>query len=253
MAVKLDPVMGDMRQLDYQPPQSQSATAASGSATIPTLKGNARYVFQTPLKTLTVTAVEDSPLESEIVFTATENFTPATVVRCGMEAEYDSVEHTLTLDDATATGNDRTFSAQFNDDDPDWDGTGQWRMRAYVDPATRKWTVHSEFSGTSWQENPETGEWDYLPCSFEGVFAVAKEADTELEFVEWVNFNYGMIPRGYYIYDGPYVKTNGGNTPPVITIPATVGVIGTLPDFESGKRYILNFRDNMVVGAEIHQ
>ena len=251
MAVKLDPVMGEMRQLDYQPPQTQGATAAEGSATIPTLKGNERYVFQTPLKTLTVTAVEDSPLESEIVFTATENFTPATVIRCGMETEWDSAEHTLTLDDPTATGNDRTFSAQFYDDDPNWDGYGQWRFRAYVDPATRKWTIHAEFSGNSWQENPETGEWEEMPNSFEGAFAVAKEADTELEFAEWENFDYGKFPGGYYINDGPYVKTNGGNTPPIVTIPAAVGVIGALPDFEAGKRYILNFRDNMVVGAEV--
>ena len=251
MAVKLDPVMGEMRQLDYQPPRAQSATAAEGTAAISTLKGNERYVFQTPLKTLTVTAVEDSPLESEIVFTATENFTPATVIRCGMETEWDSAEHTLTLDDPTATGNDRTFSAQFYDDDPNWDGYGQWRFRAYVDSATRKWTIHSEFNGTSWQENPETGEWEDMPNSFEGVFAVAKEADTELEFAEWESFNYGKFPGGYYINNGAFVKTNGGNTPPVITIPATVGVIGALPDFEAGKRYILNFRDNMVVGAEV--
>ena len=251
MAVKLDPVMGEMRQLDYQPPRAQSASAASGSATIPTLKGNERYFFQTPLKTLTVTAVEDSPLESEIVFTATENFTPATVVRCGLESEYDFAEKTLTLDAPTATGNDRTFSAQFYDDDPNWDGYGQWRFRAYVDPATRKWTIYAEFSGNSWQENPETGEWEDMPNSFGGTFAVAKEADTELEFAEWENFDYGKFPGGYYINDGPYVKTNGGNTPPVITIPATVGVIGALPDFEAGKRYILNFRDNMVVGAEV--
>ena len=251
MAVKLDHVMGEMRQLDYQPPQPQSATAASGSATIPTLKGNEKYVFQTPLKTLTVTAVEDSPLESEIVFTATENFTPATEVRCGMETEWDSAEHTLTLDDPTATGNDRTFSAEFSDDDPNWDGYGQWRFRAYVDSATRKWTVHTEFNGYSWQENPETGEWEDMPNSFEGVFAAAKEADTELEFVEWGNFDYDKFPRGRYVGDGAYVKTNGGNTPPVVTIPATVGVIGALPDFEVGKRYILNFRDNMVVGAEV--
>ena len=251
MAVKLDPVMGEMRQLDYQPPQPQSATSASGAATIATLKGNERYVFPTPLKTLTVTAVEDSPLESEIVFTATENFTPATVVRCGLESEYDFAEKTLTLDDPAATGNARTFSAQFYDDDPNWDGYGQWRFRAYVDPATRKWTIYAEFSGNSWQENPETGEWEEMPNSFEGAFAVAKEADTELEFAEWENFDYGKFPGGYYINDGPYVKTNGGNTPPVITIPSTVGVIGALPDFEAGKRYILNFRDNMVVGAEV--
>ena len=251
MAVKLDPVMGKMRQLDYQPPQAQGATAASGAATIPTLKGNEKYVFQTPLKTLTVTAVEDSPLESEIVFTATENFTPATEVRCGLESEYDFAEKTLTLDDPTATGNDRTFSAQFFDDDPNWDGYGQWRFRAYVDSATRKWTIHAEFSGTSWQENPETGEWEDMPNSFGGTFAVAKEADTELEFAEWENFDYGKFPGGYYIHSGPFVKTNGGYTPPVITIPATVGVIGALPDFEAGKRYILNFRDNMVVGAEV--
>ena len=251
MAVKLDPVMGEMRQLDYQPPQPQSATAASGSATIPTLKGNEKYVFQTPLKTLTVTALEDSPLESEIVFTATENFTPATIVKCGMETEWDFTEHTLTLDAPTATGNARTFSAEFYGDDPNWDGYGQWRMRAYVDPVTRKWTIHSEFNGTSWQENPETGEWEDMPNSFDGVFAVAKEADTELEFVEWTGFDYNLLPQGNAVRDGVYVKTNGGNTPPVITIPAMVGVIGALPDFEAGKRYILNFRDNMVVGAEV--
>ena len=80
---------------------------------------------------------------------------------------------------------------------------------------------------------------------------MAKEADTELEFAEWENFDYGKFPGGYYIHSGPFVKTNGGYTPPVITIPATVGVIGALPDFEAGKRYILNFRDNMVVGAEV--
>ena len=252
MAVKLDPVMGEMRQLDYQPPRAQSATAASGSATIPTLKGNEKYVFQTPLKTLTVTAVEDSPLESEIVFTATENFTPATVVKCGLETEWDFTEHTLTQDDPTAIGNTRTFSAQFYDDDSDWYGSGQWLFRAYVDSATRKWTIYSRYDGTRWEEiDPETGEWGDVPYSDEGVFAVAKEADTELEFVEWSGFDYNRIPQGNAIYNGAYAKTDGGNTPPVITIPATVGVIGVLPEFEAGKRYILNFRDNMVVGAEV--
>ena len=251
MAVKLDPVMGEMRQLDYQPPQPQSATAASGAATIATLKGNGKYVFSTPLKTLTVTAVEDSPLESEIVFTAAAHFTPATVVRCGMNSEWDSAEHILTLDAPAATGNARVFSAQFYDDDPDWNGYGEWSIRAYVDPTTRKWTVHSEFNGTSWQENPETGDWEEAPYSVEGVFAIAKETDTELEFVEWENFDYGKFPKGYYFGEGAYVSTDGGDTPPVITIPAAVGVIGALPDFEAGKRYILNFRDNMVVGAEV--
>ena len=82
---------------------------------------------------------------------------------------------------------------------------------------------------------------------------MAKEADTELEFVEWTDFDRGKIPKGNAIWDGPFVKTNGGNSPPVITIPATVGVIGKFPDFEAGKRYILNFRDNLVVGAEIRQ
>ena len=82
---------------------------------------------------------------------------------------------------------------------------------------------------------------------------MAKEADTELEFVEWTDFDRGKFPRGNAIYDGPFVKTDGGSSPPVITIPATVGVIGTFPDFEAGKRYILNFRDNLVVGAEIRQ
>lgn len=251
MAVKLDPVMGEMRQLDYQPPQPQSVTAASGAVTIPTLKGNGKYVFPTPLESLTVTAVEDSPLESEVIFTAAAHFTPATVVRCGVKSDWDSVEHTLTLDDPTATGNARTFSAEFDDDDPAWNGYGHWRVRAYVDSTTRKWTVYAEFNGNSWQENPETGDWDELPFSVEGVFAAAKEADTELEFVEWIGFDVYKFPKGSAIYDGPYVKTDGGNTPPVITIPATVGVIGALPDFEVGKRYILNFRDNMVVSAEV--
>ena len=251
MAVKLDPVMGEMRQLDYQPPQPQSATATSGMATIPLLKGNGKYVFTTPLKTLTVTAVEDSPLESEIVFTAAPHFTPATIVKCGMNSEWDSTEHILTPDDPTATGNARTFSAEFDDDDPDWNGYGRWRIRAYVDSTTRKWTIYVEFNGISWRENSETGDWEEAPYSIEGVFAVAKAADTELEFVEWENFDYGKFPQGYYFGEGAYVKTNGGNTPPVVTIPATVGVIGALPDFEAGKRYILNFRDGLVVGAEV--
>ena len=251
MAVKLDPVMGEMRQLDYQPPREKSPAAASDTAAVAVLKGNEKYVFPTPVKLLTISEVENSPLESEIVFTAANNFASATEVRCGLESEYDSAEKTLTLDDPTAIGNARTFSAEFFDDDPDWNGYGQWRMLAYVDPETRKWTVRSEYSGTTWAENPDTGEWEDVPYSFEGVFAVAKEADTELEFVEWENFDYGQFPGGYFIYQGPYVKTNGGDTPPIITIPATVGIIGALPDFEAGKRYILNFRDNMVVGAEV--
>ena len=80
---------------------------------------------------------------------------------------------------------------------------------------------------------------------------VAKEADVELEFVEWTDFDYGKLPKGDAIGEGIFAEINGGPTPPVITIPASVGVIGTLPDFEAGKRYILNFRDNMVVGAEV--
>lgn len=253
MAVKLDPIMGEMRQIDYQPPQAQNATATSGIATIPLLKGNGKYVFTMPLESLTVTAVEDSPLESEIVFTATENFSPATVVRYGMDSEWDSTEHVLTLDDATAVGNARTFSAEFYDDDPDWNGSGEWKLRAYVDPATRKWTIYSEYSGNAWEENSETGEWGEVPHSVEGVFAIAKDADTELEFVEWIGFDVSKSPKGTAIYDGAFVKTDGGASPPVITIPVSVGIIGALPDFEAGKRYILNFRDGLVIGAEVNQ
>ena len=253
MAVKLDPVMGEMRQLDYQPPQPKSTAEASDTTAVAVLKGNERYVFPTPVKSLTIDAVEDSPLESEVIFSTVANFTPATEVRCGMNSDWDYVEHVLTQDDPTATGNARTFSAEFYDDDPDWNGYGLWKMRAYVDPSTRKWTVYSEFSGSTWEDDPDTGVWREVPYSVEGVFAVAKEADTELEFVEWTDFDRGKFPRGNAIYDGPFVKTDGGSSPPVITIPATVGVIGTFPDFEAGKRYILNFRDNLVVGAEIRQ
>ena len=252
MNVTIDPVLGESRKLDYAIPQTKTPPATvSNTAEIEVLGGGERYEFLTPLKELTITEVRNSPFESEVIFTAAFKFTPASEIQVGMETEYDSVEHALTLDDQTATGNARTFSAEFSDDDPDFDGYGQWRVRVYVDPVTRKWTVHSEFNGTSWQENPETGEWEDMPNSFEGVFAVAKTADTELEFVEWENFNYDKFPRGRYVGDGAYVKTNGGNTPPVVTFPATVGVIGALPDFEAGKRYILNFRDNMVVGAEV--
>ena len=253
MAVKLDPVMGEMRQLDYQPPREKSPAAASDTAAVAVLKGNEKYVFPNPVKLLTISEVENSPLESEVVFTTIANFTPATEVRCGMNSDWDYVEHVLTQDDPTATGNARIFSAEFHDDDPDWNGYGLWKMRAYVDPETQKWTVYSEFNGTTWAENPETGEWEDVPCTISGVFAVAKEADTELEFVEWTDFDRGKIPKGNAIWDGSFVKTDGGNSPPVIAIPATVGVIGELPDFEAGKRYILNFRDNLVVGAEIRQ
>ena len=251
MSIIMDAVMGDIREADGKIMREQSPGAESDIAEITTLRGGEKYVFPAPLKILTVGAVENSPFESEVIFTTTSNFTPATEVRCGLESEYDSVEVTLTPDDPTATGNARTFSAEFYNDDPDWDGYGEWRVRVYVDSTTRKWTVYTEYNGTHWAEDPETGDWDEVPYSIEGVFAVAKEADVELEFVEWVNFDYEKFPRGNYIRDGAYVKTDGGDTPPVVTIPATVGVIGVFPDFVAGKSYILNFRDNLVVGAEV--
>lgn len=253
MNVTFDPVLGESRKLDTSVPQTKTPPAAvSNSAEIEVLGGGERYEFLTPLKELTITEVLNSPLESEVIFTATFGFTPATEIQVGAETEYESEVHTLTQDDPTATGNARTFSAEFRAPDTDWWNDGQWRIRAYVDPVTRKWTIHSTFSGTEWGEiDPENGEWGEVPYTTEGVFAVAKTADTELEFVEWTGFDYARIPKGYNICDGAFVKTDGGNTPPVITIPETVGIIGTLPDFEGGKRYILNFRDNLVVGAEV--
>ena len=254
MDIIMDPVLGEARQRDGGATmRSVTPTVESDTAVIGTLRGGEKYTFSAPLKSLTIGAVEDSPLESEVIFDATSGIALATEITVGMRSDWESVEHTLTLDDPVAVGNARTFSAEFYDDDQNWDGYGQWRMRAYVDPATRKWTIRSEFDGTHWEENPETGDWDEVPYTFEGVFAVAKEADVELEFVEWTDFNYDRIPKGNAVREGVFAEIDGGASPPMISIPASVGVIGALPVFDAGKQYILNFRDGLVVGAEVRR
>jgi len=251
MSIIMDAVLGEAREADGKIMRERNSGTASDTAEITTLRGGEKYIFPAPLKSLTIGAVANSPFESEVVFDTTYGLVLATEITVGMRTDWEGVEHTLTLDDPAAIGNARTFSAEFDDDDPGWNGYGRWRFRAYVDSTTRKWTIYSEFNGEHLDEVPETGEWDLVPFSTEGVFAVAKEADVELEFVEWTDFDYGKLPKGDAIGEGIFAEINGGPTPPVITIPATVGVIGVFPDFVAGKSYILNFRDNLVVGAEV--
>ena len=254
MNVTIDPILGESRMLDYKIPQAKTtATVSSNTAEIEVLRGGERYEFHVPLKELTITEVVNSPFESEVIFSGINGLAIATKIFVGIKTGWDEVEHTLNQDDPAATGNARTFSAQFQDDDTDWNGYGTWVFRAYVDSTTRKWTIYSEFSGEHWAEVPETGEWDYVPITSGGVFAVAKEADTELELVEWTEFDYDRIPRGNAISEGIFAETDGGVIPPALSLPVSVGIIGSLPEFEAGKRYILNFRDGLVVGAEVHQ
>ena len=252
MDVKLDPVLGDIRQVDGKIMREQSPGGESDVGAVAVIRGGERIVLTTPLKELTVEEVENSPFESELIFSTTYNFTQASKVRCGLHTDWDGVEVTLTQDDPAAVGNARTFSASFYDDDPDWNGYGQWNITASVDPETGKWTVSSEYSGTHWDETPD-GDWEEVPYSVDGVFAVAKEADVELEFVEWTDFNYDRIPKGNAVREGVFAEIDGGASPPMISIPASVGVIGALPVFDAGKQYILNFRDGLVVGAEVRR
>ena len=253
MDITIDPIMGEARQTDYTLPLAKNpADGTADSAEIAVLRGGEKYVFPIPLKSLNLESVRDSPFESEIIFTAGSGLTPASRIYCGIQSSWRSVEHILNQDDSASTGNSRTFSAEFEDDDPDANGYGHWKLLAFFDPNTRKWTIHSEFNGEKWEKDPDTGEWRAVQYSFEGVFATATEADVALELVEWGNFNYDCFPQGHVIRNGAYVENDAENSPPVISIPASVGIIGSLPGFEPGKRYILNFRDNLVVGAEIH-
>jgi len=254
MEVIIDPIMGGFREQDYKIPVAKDASvAASGAAIIPALKGGEKYDFSTPLKSLAVSVVENSPYESEILFTGQHTYIAPTKVTVKAKNDFDSTSVDLPIDDATKTGNARTFSATFQEDDPMWNNYVDWTMRCYVDSTTGKWTVFAEYSGTTWGWNEDTDEYGEIQTSNSGIFAVASVAGAELDDVIWSNFNYDLFPRGGYLNGGGSVNTNSQFIAPTVTLPNSVKVIGTLPVFENGKRYLLNFRDNIVIGAEVSQ
>lgn len=217
------------------------------SATITVLSGGMRYKFTQPLSALTVDSVVSSPLETEILFcgatVVTSTVVPSTaVVYGGGDSEWSGVSSgTIPIVDSSAVGTSRMFSAELEAEDKDYN-LRYWELSVAYSAADSKWI----FSATA----KDTGSGETVNS---GICASTAVGEESLENATWTLVDSSLLPLAGEYQTSQFIYADGSTTissaGPAITLPDTLAIIGGGVSCPAGEYRILNFRDNMVIGA----
>ena len=228
--------------------------------TIPYVQGGYRYVVTGTVKSLTLSSIENTSRESEVIFQAGAAYNQITKVTLTLIPDDNMIDNVVIVLNLYS-GADTTSVYRYYTEDGALPGeaiTTVFDIRLqFVDNV---WVMTSKY--LPWEfysDGGYTSYWDYKndpnpsvdPEDYWVTEEVCRSESSNLASTTFTSPNWQVLPiaDSMFVLDTHTVTVTTTSANTSLNIPSTTGVIGEMPDFLPGY-YILSFKNGIIAATE---